>query len=67
MRSKWFEISLAYSIAKLNMSMCALGHAAEFKNEIAGKFLFNQEHLGYFEPNVLIISKIYQKLTPYGL
>ena len=43
MRSKWFKISLPYSIAKMNMSMCALGHAEEFKNEIAGKFLFNQE------------------------
>ena len=43
MRSKWFKISLAYSIAKMNMSMCALGHAEEFKNEIAGKFLCDQE------------------------
>ena len=56
MRSKWFEISLAYSIAKMNMSMCALGHAEEFKNEIAGEFLFDQEFLGYFEPNVLIAN-----------
>ena len=45
----------------MNMSMCALGHAEEFKNEIAGKFIFDQELLGYFEPNVLIANNFDKK------
>ena len=36
MRARWFGMSTAYTIAKYNMSMCALGHAEEFKDEIAG-------------------------------
>ena len=36
MRPRWFGMSTAYTIAKYNMSMCALGHAEEFKDEIAG-------------------------------
>lgn len=35
MRPRWFGMSTAYTIAKYNMSMCALGHAEEFKDEIA--------------------------------
>ena len=62
MRPKWFEISVAYSIAKLNMSMCALGHAEEFKNEIAGKILFGQEFLRPLF-KVLIINKLFQVNT----
>lgn len=35
MRAKWFGMSTAYTIAKYNMSMCALGMADEFKGEVA--------------------------------
>jgi len=35
MRAKWFGMSTAYTIAKYNMSMCALGMAEEFKGEVA--------------------------------
>merc|ERR1712088_1179994 len=35
MRAKWFGMSTAYTIAKYNMSMCALGMSDEFKDEIA--------------------------------
>ena len=61
MRAKWFQISLAYSIAKMNMSMCALGHAEEFKNEIAGKILFNYELLRF------LLSIKFLKSILYGL
>ena len=40
MRARWFGMSTAYTIAKYNMSMCALGHAEEFKDEIAGNCFF---------------------------
>ena len=36
MRPRWFGMSTAYTIAKYNMSMCALGHSDEFRDEIAG-------------------------------
>jgi len=35
MRSKWFSRHVAYTNAKYNMSLCTLGMAEEFKNEIA--------------------------------
>ena len=35
MRAKWFGMCVAYTIAKYNMSMCALGMAEEFKGEVA--------------------------------
>jgi len=35
MRPKWFGMSTAYTIAKYNMSMCALGMAEEFKGAVA--------------------------------
>ena len=35
MRPRWFGMSCAYSIAKYNMSMCALGMAEEFSGEVA--------------------------------
>jgi len=35
MRPRWFGMSTAYTIAKYNMSMCALGHSDEFRDEIA--------------------------------
>ena len=35
MSPKWFGMCVAYTIAKYNMSMCALGMADEFKDEIA--------------------------------
>lgn len=35
MRPRWFGMSTAYTIAKYNMSMCALGMSDEFKDEIA--------------------------------
>lgn len=35
MRAKWFGMSTAYTIAKYNMSMCALGMSDEFKDEVA--------------------------------
>ena len=35
MRPRWFGMSTAYTIAKYNMSMCALGMAKEFEDEIA--------------------------------
>merc|ERR1712212_697915 len=35
MRPRWFGMSTAYTIAKYNMSMCALGMAEEFKGEVA--------------------------------
>ena len=37
MRSKWFSRHVAYTNAKYNMSLCTLGMAKEFENEIAGK------------------------------
>ena len=45
MRRKWFGLSTAYTIAKYNMSMYALGLADEFKDEvvvdwIGHKYLF---------------------------
>ena len=43
MRPRWFGMSTAYTIAKYNMSMCALGHSEEFRDEIAGNvFLFTK-------------------------
>merc|ERR1712168_303139 len=35
MRPRWFGMSTAYTIAKYNISMCALGHSDEFRDEIA--------------------------------
>merc|ERR1711962_80173 len=35
MRAKWFGMSTAYTIAKYNMSLCALGMSDEFKDEVA--------------------------------
>lgn len=32
---KWYESYLAYTMSKMNMSMCVLGWAEEFKNKIA--------------------------------
>ncbi len=32
---KWYESYLAYTMSKMNMSMCVLGWAAEFKDKIA--------------------------------
>ncbi len=33
--SKWYESHLAYTMSKMNMSLCVLGWAAEFKDKIA--------------------------------
>ena len=35
MRPIWFQGHVAYSMAKYNMSLCALGMAAEFKGQVA--------------------------------
>ncbi|CAG5103832.1 Oidioi.mRNA.OKI2018_I69.chr1.g958.t1.cds [Oikopleura dioica] len=35
MRRKWFENHVAYTIAKMNMSLCAHGMAGEFEGDIA--------------------------------
>ena len=35
MDPKWFKSTVAYTIAKFNMSMCVLGMAAEFEGKIA--------------------------------
>jgi citronellol/citronellal dehydrogenase len=32
---KWYESHLAYTMSKMNMSLCVLGWAAEYKNKIA--------------------------------
>lgn len=42
MRPKWFGMSTAYTIAKYNMSMCALGMAEEFKGEVAVNTIWPQ-------------------------
>ena len=42
MRPKWFGMSTAYTIAKYNMSMCALGMAEEFKDEVAVNCIWPQ-------------------------
>ena len=42
MRPKWFGMSTAYTIAKYNMSMCALGMAEEFKGEVAVNCIWPQ-------------------------
>jgi len=42
MRAKWFGMSTAYTIAKYNMSMCALGMAEEFKGEVAVNTIWPQ-------------------------
>ena len=49
MRARWFGMSTAYTIAKYNMSMCALGHAEEFKDEIAGNGFS-----GFFNSRILV-------------
>ncbi len=33
MKTKWFQNHVAYTMAKYGMSMCVLGHAAEFKSK----------------------------------
>ena len=35
LRRKWFENHVAYTIAKMNMSLCAHGMAGEFEGDIA--------------------------------
>ena len=49
MHPRWFGMSAAYIIAKYNMSMCALGHADEFKDEIAGNGFS-----GFFNSRILV-------------
>ena len=34
MKPKWFSSHVAYTMAKFGMSMCVLGHAAEFKGKV---------------------------------
>ena len=43
--------------------MSALGHAEEFKNEIAGKVLFDRELLRSLEFKVSIINKVFKVNT----
>ncbi len=35
MKAKWFKNHVAYTMAKFTMSMCVLGHSAEFEGRIA--------------------------------
>lgn len=35
METRWFQVHVAYTMAKYGMSMCVLGMAGEFKNRIA--------------------------------